>query len=451
MFRSQWLPGQQDFYIRDVLDLMDEPLVNLRDLMDLVNARDAAAQGFGNHEDAFIVDARKVLLDAGIIPLIHLFHMQAVHADLQRAGGLEDCSLEMAVNAHDLARSLHLRTERTVSIDKLVERPAREFDDTVIKCRLEAGFRLLGNCVGDLIERIADGNLGRNLGNRIAGSLGSQCRRTADTRVDLNDIVAVAVRIQCILRIAAALDAKLADNAQAGAAEHLIFMVRQRLRRSHNDGIARVYTNRIEVLHVADRDAVIIAITHDLILDLFPAGHTALDEHLANHGVVEALDDDIDEFFLIIRDTAARSAHRVGRAHDDRIADGVGKLDSSRDILNNRAFRNRLTEFLHGFLEQLAVLRFLDSGERSAQQFYLMLFQDAALGELYSQIQASLSAQRCQQAIRFLLGDDLFQKLRRQRFDIDPVSNMGIGHDRSRIGIDQNDFQTFFFQRTASL
>ena len=52
---------------RDVLDLVEEPLVDLRDRMDLVDRRNAAAQCLGDDEDALVVDAREVLLDAGIV------------------------------------------------------------------------------------------------------------------------------------------------------------------------------------------------------------------------------------------------------------------------------------------------------------------------------------------------------------------------------------------------
>jgi len=37
---------------------------------------------------------------------------------------------------------------------------------------------------------------------------------------------------------------------------------------------------RVEVLHVADRDAVVEAVAHNLILDLFPALEGFLHQHL---------------------------------------------------------------------------------------------------------------------------------------------------------------------------
>ena len=40
-------------------------------------------------------------------------------------------------------------------------------------------------------------------------------------------------------------------------------------------------TNRVNVLHVADCDAVSCAVSHYLVLDLFPSGDTSLYKNLA--------------------------------------------------------------------------------------------------------------------------------------------------------------------------
>ena len=116
----------------------------------------------------------------------------------------------------------------------------------------------------------------------------------------------------------------------------------------------------VKVFHITDSDTVIIAITHDLVFDFLPAGHAALNQHLTNQGVVQSLDYDVDEFFFVLRDTAARAAHGVSRAHDYRVADFIGKVHSAGHIFHNGAFRDRLSEFFHGFLEELPVLGLLD-------------------------------------------------------------------------------------------
>ena len=178
--------------------------------------------------------------------------------------------------------------------NEFVERPAREFHDAVVNRRLETRLRLLRHSVRDFIERIADGNFGGNLRNGVSRRLRRQRRGTADTRIDLDDIVAIAVRIECILRVAAAFDIQLTDDAERRTAQHLIVMIGQRLRRCDNDAVSRMNTDGIEVLHAADRDAVVVAVTHDFILNFFPTGNASFNEHLTDHAVLESLDDRFD-------------------------------------------------------------------------------------------------------------------------------------------------------------
>ncbi len=56
----------------------------------------------------------------------------------------------------------------------------------------------------------------------------------------------------------------------------MIFFVGQSLRRGHNNGVAGVDANRIDVFHVADGDAVACTVSHYFVLDFLPAGDAAL-------------------------------------------------------------------------------------------------------------------------------------------------------------------------------
>ena len=131
--RRQRFAAQLIFHLRDIVDFIDEPFVHFRDGVNFVHRGNAAAQGFGNHEDALVVDAVEVLLDSCIIPGGHFRHGQAVYADFQRAHSLEDSPFKVAVNAHDFARGFHLGAQRLIRIDELVKGPAREFHDAVVK------------------------------------------------------------------------------------------------------------------------------------------------------------------------------------------------------------------------------------------------------------------------------------------------------------------------------
>ena len=79
--------------------------------------------------------------------------------------------LKIRADAHNLSRRLHLGRKRSLGIDKFIKRKPWNFHDTVVERGLKAGKSLAGHRVWDLIQRIAEGDLRRHLGNRIPGRL----------------------------------------------------------------------------------------------------------------------------------------------------------------------------------------------------------------------------------------------------------------------------------------
>ena len=101
---------------------------------------------------------------------------------------------EGPVDRHHLARRLHLRPEASVGGRELVEREPGQLDDDVVERGLEGRDRGPGDDVGDVGERAAGGDLGRDAGDRVARGLGRERRRARDARVDLDDRVLGASR-----------------------------------------------------------------------------------------------------------------------------------------------------------------------------------------------------------------------------------------------------------------
>ena len=60
----------------------------------------------------------------------------------------------------------------------------------------------------------------------------------------------------------------------------MILLVGKRLRGTYHDGVARVNTNRIDVLHITDGNGGIVMIPHDLVFDFLEALDALLYEHL---------------------------------------------------------------------------------------------------------------------------------------------------------------------------
>ena len=93
---------------------------------------------------------------------------------------------EVAADAHRLAHRLHLRRQRPVGARELLEREARRLHDDVVDRRLERGRRRAGDVVRDLVERVADGEAGRDLRDRVARRLRRERRAARDARVHLD-------------------------------------------------------------------------------------------------------------------------------------------------------------------------------------------------------------------------------------------------------------------------
>src|SRR5439155_20487592 len=115
---------------------------------------------------------------------------------------------EGAADPHCLADRLHLRAELGLGAWEFLEGEPRRLDDDVVERRLEAGRRRAGQVVRDLVERVADSELGGDLGDRVAGRLRGVRRRARDARVhlDYSELPVLAVPRELDIR-AAALDA----------------------------------------------------------------------------------------------------------------------------------------------------------------------------------------------------------------------------------------------------
>ena len=450
--RRQLLRLLEDMlHFGDALESLEEPLVDQCDLVDLIHRHDAAAQCLADGEDALVVALLDLVDDLLIAQLGDERHGQRIDLHLDRTDCLHHGALEAVGDGHDLAGCLHLRAERFVRIDELVKRPARELDDNVVQRRLKAGYRLSGDRIGQLVQTVADSDLCRDLRDRIAGRLGCQRRGARYTRVYLDDGIFKRVRIECELYIAAALDAQLGDDLERRGAEHLIFVVAQRLRRRNDDRIAGVNADRIDVLHIADGDDVALSVAHDLVLDFLPACDALLDQNLIDAGVHDAARRDLAQLLPGVCDAAAGAAQCVCWTNDDRQTDLLGELNRVLYRVDNLGGDDRLVDLLHRVLEQLTILRLVDRGRIGAEQFDAVLLEESLGDQLHRDVQAGLSAQCREDGVRALLFDDLLDTRNRHRLDVDLVGHRLVRHDSCRVGVHQNNLESLFPQCTACL
>jgi hypothetical protein len=75
--------------------------------------------------------------------------------------------------------------------------------------------------------------------------------------VNLNNTVFLGHGVKCILNVTLADNTEMPDDLDSSATKHVVFVIRESLRRCDHDRITSVSTQRIEVLHIAADDRVL--------------------------------------------------------------------------------------------------------------------------------------------------------------------------------------------------
>ena len=247
--------------------------------------------------------------------------------DLETAEHLLPGFREGTADRHRLAHGLHLRAQRFIRSGELLESPARRFDDNIIKCRLERCRGFTRDVVRELIQRIAHGKLGRDLGDRKACRFGRQRRGSRHARVHLDHNHAPVTWVDRELYVRApGFDPDRAHDARRHVAQPLVFAVGQGLGGRDRDAVAGMHSHGVDVLDRADDHDVVGTVAHHLQLELFPADQALLDQDLPHGRHVEPMLDDRTKILDVVGDPAAAAAECEGGPHDrgkaGRAADG---------------------------------------------------------------------------------------------------------------------------------
>ena len=365
--------------------------------------RNAFAQRLGDDPDAAVIHHRQ--LPQQFIPIQsgEIIGQQAVHMLLQRADGFHQRPLEVGADAHDLTGGFHLGAQRPLGRQEFVEGQTGHFYHTVVQHGLKAGKGLFRDGVWNLVQMIAQGDLGRHLGDGVAGGLTCQRGRTADTGIHLDDAVLKAGGMQGKLYVTAAGDVQLADDIQRRASQHLVLLIPQRLRRRRHDAVTGMYAHRIQIFHITNGNACAVGVPHHLILDFLPARNAALHQDLAHTAQPQAVGENLFQLHRVVGDTAAAAAQRIGRTQHHRVTDLCRKGSALFHRIHDLGRGTGLSDLFHGFLEKLPVLRLADRLRRGADEGNAVGLQKSRLCQLHGQVQRRLAAQGGKHAVRFFL------------------------------------------------
>ena len=157
------------------------------------------------------------------------------------------------------------------------------------------------------------------------------------------------------------------------------------------------------------------------------------------------------QFFFIVDKTAAGAAHRVGGTEDDRVTELIRNSQRLVDTVGDFAACHLDAKAVHCLFERDTVLTALDRVDLNTDDLHIIFVQHAGCSQLRAKVQTGLTAEVRQQCVRALLFDDLFESFDVQRLDIGHVGHLGVGHDRSRIRVDEHDLVSKTSKRFARL
>ena len=109
------------------------------------------------------------------------------------------------------------------------------------------------------------------------------------------------------------------------------------------------------------------------------------------------------------------------------------------------------TNILHGLVKAVPVLCLVDCINTGADQFDVILFQDAVGGQFQGRVKRSLTTHGRQDRVGTLFFNDLFQGLPIDRLDVGGIGHGRIGHDRGGVRVHQDDSIALFAQCFAGL
>ena len=100
----------------------------------------------------------------------------------------------------------------------------------------------------------------------------------------------------------------------------MVLFICERLAGCHNYRVSGVYSDRVEVFHVAHGNSGVVGVAHYLVLYLLVALYALLNQHLMNRGEGEGVFHHFAHFFRIVGKAASGSAEGKRGTKYDRVS-----------------------------------------------------------------------------------------------------------------------------------
>ncbi len=152
--------------------------------------------------------------------------------------------------------------------------------------------------------------------------------------------------------------------------------------------IARMHAERVDIFDKADRDNVVVRITHHLKLQFLPAENGFLHKHLPHKACLQSSGTDHLQLVLIVDKTASRAAHRVSWTQHHRVSQLFRNGKRLVHGVCHLAARHLNAQLVHGLFKFNAILAALNGVHLHADHLHVVLFQNTCLIQLCAQVQA---------------------------------------------------------------
>ena len=166
---------------------------------------------------------------------------------------------------------------------------------------------------------------------------------------------------------------------------------------------------------------------------------------------VEPAPRELAKLFDVVGDAGAHAAKRERRADDARKAQLLDDAERLLDRADIAALGHIGADRLHRIAEEQPILGDLDRLDRGADQLDAELGESAVLAERNRQVQCRLAADRGEHGVGPLALDDRREHFRGQRLDVGPIRELGVGHDRRRVAVDEHDLEPLVAKGLARL
>ena len=136
---------------------------------------------------------------------------------------------------------------------------------------------------------------------------------------------------------------------------------------------------------------------------------------------------------------------------DDGVAEVLGRGEQLvHRVADDRAGRLGAAA-LDDALELLAVLAEVDRVDVGADERAAVLLENSVVVQGDRAVERRLAAECREHRVGALLGDDRLDDLGGDRLDVGRVGELGVGHDRRRVAVDEDDADALLAQHPARL